>query len=315
MQEEYITKEQDNIYGELDLIELFNVLWQQKWIIVSVTAFISIAGLIYSLLLPNIYESKALLAPVQTSSGIPGSLRGYSNLAGLAGISLPTSSDEGNSVKAIKKINSLSFFEENILKNIFLPNLMAFKHWDKVTNNLSYDKSVYKKSTNTWIRDYSYPKQQTPSAQESYEKFKSEHLSLNEDTKSGFITISIKHQSPFIAKQWVEIVIDEINSFYRKKDKAESKKAVAYLNQQISATDLSEIKQVLAQLLQEETKKLALIEANQSYVFDYIDPPAVMEKKFGPRRALICIFSLLLGGILSITLVIMKHYVFYKKTI
>jgi hypothetical protein len=50
-------------------------------------------------------------------------------------------------------------------------------------------------------------------------------------------------------------------------------------------TSLSEIKQVLAQLLQEETKKLTLIEANQSYVFDYIDPPAVMEKKSEPKRS------------------------------
>ena len=49
-------------------------------------------------------------------------------------------------------------------------------------------------------------------------------------------------------------------------------------------TGLSEIKQVLAQLLQEETKKLTLIEANQFYVFDYIDPPAVMEQKSEPNR-------------------------------
>ena len=63
-------------------------------------------------------------------------------------------------------------------------------------------------------------------------------------------------------------------------------------------TGLSEIKQVLAQLLQEETKKLTLIEANQYYVFDYIDPPAVMEEKSEPKRALICIFMvLILGGI------------------
>ena len=69
-------------------------------------------------------------------------------------------------------------------------------------------------------------------------------LSLSEDKKSGFITLSIKHQSPFIAKQWVELIVNEVNSFYRQKDKSESEKAVSYLNQQISMTGLSEIKQV-----------------------------------------------------------------------
>ena len=78
-------------------------------------------------------------------------------------------------------------------------------------------------------------------------------------------------------------------------------------------TGLSEIKQVLAQLLQEETKKLTLVEANRSYVFDYIDPPAVMEQKSAPKRFLILILSALLGGILSILFVLIRHYLLSEK--
>ena len=78
-------------------------------------------------------------------------------------------------------------------------------------------------------------------------------------------------------------------------------------------TSLSEVKLVIAQLLQEETKKLTLIEANQSYVFDYIDPPAVMENKSEPSRAFICILSALIGGILSVVLVLLKHYGIREK--
>jgi hypothetical protein len=314
MQELHNNKHPNDFDDEIDLRELFYVLLKGKWIIVSLTAFVSIIGVIYSLLLPNIYQSNTMLVPVNISSGISGALGSYSGLAGLAGISLPSGGDEGNSAKAIQKISSLSFFENNILPNIYLPDLMAVKSWNIETNTLTFDESIYDTNSNTWIRDYSYPQQQIPSAQESFEVFKTEHLNLSEDKKSGFITLSIKHQSPFIAKQWVELVINEVNAFYRQKDKSESEKAVNYLNQQISITGLSEIKQVLAQLLQEETKKLTLIEANQYYVFDYIDPPAVMEEKSEPKRALICILSALLGGMLSILLVLIRHYNFNKKT-
>jgi len=313
MQEAHSNKHPNDFDDEIDLRELFYVLLEGKWIIVSLTAFVSIIGVIYSLLLPNIYESKAMLVPVNSSSGISGALGSYSGLAGLAGISLPSGGDEGNSAKAIQKISSLSFFENNILPNIHLPDLMAVKSWNSKTNTLTFDDSIYDTNSNTWIRDYSYPQQQIPSAQESFEVFKTAHLSLSEDKKSGFITVSIKHQSPFVAKQWAELVINEINAFYRQKDKLDSEKAVNYLNQQILMTGLSEIKQVIAQLLQEETKKLTLVEANQYYVFDFIDPPAVMEKKSEPKRALICILSALLGGMLSIVLVLIKHY-FTKKT-
>ena len=315
MQETHSNKHPNDFDDEIDLRELFYVLLEGKWIIVSLTAFVSIIGVIYSLLLPNIYESKAMLVPVNSSSGISRALGSYSGLAGLAGISLPSGGDEGNSAKAIQKISSLSFFENNILPNIHLPDLMAVKSWNSKTNTLTFDDSIYDTNSNTWIRDYSYPQQQIPSAQESFEVFKTAHLSLSEDKKSGFITLAIKHQSPFIAKQWVELVINQVNAFYRQKDKSESEKAVSYLNQQISITGLSEIKQVIAQLLQEETKKLTLIEANQYYVFDYIDPPAVMEKKSEPKRALICILSALLGGMLSVLLVLIRHYAFNKKTL
>jgi uncharacterized protein involved in exopolysaccharide biosynthesis len=312
MQETYTNKHPNDFDNEIDLRELFRILLDGKWIIVSVTTFISIIGVIYSLSLPNIYQSKAILVPVNSTSSIAGSLGSYSGLAGLAGISLPSSGDEGNSVKAIQKISSLSFFENNIMPNIYLQDLMAVKSWNPKTNTLAFDENIFKVNTNSWIRDYSYPQQQIPSAQESFAVFK-KHLVLSEDKKSGFITLYIKHQSPFVAKQWSELIVNEVNSYYRQKDKSESEKAVNYLNQQFLMTGLSEIKQVLAQLLQEETKKLALIEANQFYVFDYIDPPAAMEVKSEPKRAYICILIALVGGMLSVLLVIIRYYARIKK--
>ena len=286
--------------GEANLKDFFSILYLGKWLFIYITFLAAIIGVIYSLLIPNIYESKALLVPVNSSGGVSGALQNYSGLAGLAGISLASSNDEGNSAKAIQKIGSLSFFENNIITNINPLDLMAVKSWDQETNKLSYDEGVYRKKN-------------IPSTQQGFEKFTTKHLSLNEDKKSGFITLSIKHQSPFVAKLWAELVITEVNSFYRQKDKAESEKAVSYINQQISMTGFSEIKQVLAQLLQEETKKLILIEANESYVFDYIDPPAVMEKKSEPKRFFIVVLSTLLGIVLSTLLVLVRHYIYPKK--
>ncbi|MAX49411.1 MAG: chain length determinant protein [Gammaproteobacteria bacterium] len=314
MQDKYTSKHPNDFDVEINLLEIFYILFRGKWIIVSVTAFASIFAVIYSLSLPNIYESKALLAPVNPSNNIAGAYGNYGNLAGAAGINLFSSVDEGNAPKAIKQIKSLNFFKKNIMTNIYLPDLMAFKSWNPKTNTVIFDDNIYDTNTNTWIRDYSYPRQQIPSAQEGFKVFITKHLSLSEDKKTGFITLSIKHQSPFIAKEWVELIVNEVNSFYRQKDKSESEKSVSYLNQQISMTDLSEINQVLAQLLQEETKKLTLIEANQFYVFDYIDPPAVMELKSEPNRALICIFIALIGGMLSVVLVLIRHYAFSEKT-
>jgi capsular polysaccharide biosynthesis protein len=299
---------QSNIKNEIELIQLLNTLVKNKIIIILITAFASIAGVVYSLSLPNIYQSEAILAPASSSNSISGALRSYSGIAGLAGINLSSGDDGGNSQKAIQKLKSLSFFENNIMPHIFLPNLMAIESWNLETNKMVYDESIYIKNNNTWIRKTSFSRKSMPSAQESFAAFKSNHLTLNEDKNTGFITLSIKHQSPFIAKEWAELMIRKVNAFYREKDKLESENAVNYLSQKIKGTDLSEIKLAIADLLQEETKKLALIEANQYYVFDYIDPPAIMEQKSGPKRSLICIISALLGAISAIFLVLIHHY-------
>ena len=189
---------------------------------------------------------------------------------------------------------------------------MAIESWNIKTNTLAYDENIYKNDTNAWVRDYSYPYAQTPTAQESFKEFAAQ-FELSEDKQTGFLLLKVKHQSPFIAKQWAELLINQVNSFYRQKDKSESERAVSYLNQQITRTSLSEVKEAIAQLLQLETKKLTLIEANQFYVFEYIDPPAVMEIKSEPSRALITIISALLGGMLSILFVLMRHYVIKQK--
>jgi LPS O-antigen subunit length determinant protein (WzzB/FepE family) len=286
---------------ELDFRELFQVIWQGKWIVVAIVTFFSITAIIYSLSLPNIYQSKALLSPVAEQGGSSGGMQGIGGLAGIAGISLPQSG--GNAVEAIDKLGTLSFFTNNILPNIFLPDLMALDYWDASTQAVIYDEN-YNQKTQTWT--------QIPSAQESFMKFKA-YLSVNKKKKTGFVTISVKHQSPVVAQAWTELIVRELNEFFRVKDKAEATAAMEYLNAQMTQTSFAQIKQVIAQLLQQKIQQLTLIEVRDFYVFDYIDPPAVMEFKSEPARSIICIISALLGALLGVFVVLIRHFSMEKK--
>ena len=297
---------------QIDLREILIVLNSGKWIVACLTISFFIIGIIYSLMLPDIYKSEALLAPVDESSSLmSGALDQYRGLAGLAGLTLPSGNASSNSKKAIEVMSSLSFFENYIIPKIFLPNLMAVRSWDDKKNTIIYDESVYRINSNTWVNNSSNSEKMIPSAQQSFEVFKG-HLSI-EENENGYIVLTMSHQSPSIAKQWVEIFVEEINAYYRQKDKLQSEKAVIYLNKQIANTSLSEIRAVTASILEKEIQKLTLIEANKDYVFEYIYPPSVMEKKSEPYRSLIVGSSMLFGFILAVIFVLSRFYFFADK--
>jgi LPS O-antigen subunit length determinant protein (WzzB/FepE family) len=300
---------------EIDFKELFDILWNGKWLILSVTSFFSITAVIYSLALPNIYQSSAILNPVTAEGNASQALGGLGGMASLAGINLSTQSGDSNSVKAIKKLSTLSFFENNILPNIFLPNLLAVESWDPTSNNIAYREDIYEEAKQSWVRDVEYPQAQTPSAQEAFAVFRSEHITVSTDKDTGFVVLSVKHQSPFIAKAWTDLIVKQLNNFFRTKDKSEAQAAVTFLSTQIAQTNFAEIKQVIAQLLQQKTQQLTLIEVSDFYVFEYLDPPAVMERKSEPRRSLICLLGAFLGGCFSILFVVIRHYAFNNKSL
>lgn len=296
---------------EIDLRGLLKILLDGKWIIVAITSLFSILGLIYSLYLPNIYESRALLVP-SSPTNQSGILQNYGSLANLAGIDISEGS-ESNDVQAIEKIKSLSFFETHFLPYIFLPDLMAYKEWNSSANVSVYDNKKYNDISNMWVREHTFPQKLIPSAQESFETFVNKHLSISIDKKNNFVTVKIKHQSPHIAKEWTKLLIDQINSFYRKKDKNEAERASNYLNTLLAETNVIGVREVIALLLQQEIKKFTLIEANEFYVYEFIDPPAAMERKSQPKRALICILAALIGGMIGVITVLIRVYIFDEK--
>ena len=128
----------ESIDEPFDILDIFRILIGGKWIIACATISVSIIAIIYSLSLPNIYQSKAILVPVNSSSSISGALQSYSSVASLVGVSLPSEDGDSNSVQAIEKLGSLSFFKNDVLSAIFLPNLMAIKSWDHNSNKLIF---------------------------------------------------------------------------------------------------------------------------------------------------------------------------------
>lgn len=303
-------------YGdEIDLRELFATLWAAKKTIAAIVFLSGCISVLVALSLPNKYTSKALLAP-RSDSGAGGALgqmaAQFGGLAGLAGINLGGLGGQSEISVAIEMLKSREFFGTYLYDEVLI-DLMAAKGWDSDTGVTVTDDSLYDSKTETWIRDVRAPFQVKPSVQEAYDKFFKGFLSVVEDKKTGFVTVAVTHYSPTVARDWVFLIVNGVNEAVRARDVEEAEKSIAFLNQQRLKTNLVSLTEVFAALIEEQTKTVMLASASNEYVFQVIEPPVAPERKSEPERAMICVIGTLLGGMLAVLLVLLRHFAGAEK--
>jgi len=291
---------------QFDIFKIIEILKNKRIIIILITFIGTLLGLMISLNLPNTYISKAVLVPSSQSktSNVTSQLSGF---ASLAGVSLPA--DETNRTdNAIEIIKSFNFFEKYIYENNFFYYLMAADGWDKKTNTLTIDSSMYDQKTKKWISKSANNIDGRPSTQEAHQVFL-DNLSISKRKATSIVEISIKHFSPNVAKTFLDQLLIDINETIRESDIQDSIRRLKFLEEEIQKTQLSEVKEQLASLIQTQVQTIMLAKQNPEYVFKVLSTPISPEIKSGPQRAMIIILCFLLSNILSMIFVIAHHII------
>ena len=295
---------------EIDLRELFSVLWAGKKLIVAVTAVFAVVSVIYALSLPNQYKASAVVSPADSGGSSLGSMAGQlGGLASLAGINIG-SGESNETQEAMEIMQSWGFMEEFIQTHDLQVPVYAAIGWDKGSNNLKLDNDLYDVASKRWlIEDDESVENRAPSSWELYERFKS-RVAVSQDKTSGLINISVEYYSPQIAKQWVDLFISTINEYMRARKLEQVNRNIEYLTIQIEKTAIADMREVFYQLIEEQTKSKMLAEASPEYAFVTVSRAMVPEEKSQPKRALVCILGTLLGGMLSVLWVLVRRYAF-----
>lgn len=292
---------------EIDLRELFSVIWRGKWIILAVTAVFAIGAVVFAIKQPNIYKSEALLAPAseEQGGGLSALASQFGGLASLAGVNLGSKGGTDKTELAIEVLKSRQFTSEFIQKHNILADLMAAVKWDRDADKLIYDPELYNEQTNTWVREVKAPFKPEPSMQEAYKEFR-KIIVVNKAKDTGMVTLSVEHLSPTVAQQWVTWLIQDINKVMKDRDVAEAHRSTAFLNKQIASTNVADIKTVLYKLIEEQAKTIMFAEVRDEYVFKTIDPAIVPFFQTNPQKILIIFLSTILGFVFSIIFIILK---------
>lgn len=290
---------------EIDIRELFAVLWRGKWIILLMALVFAVGGISYAFYKPNVYTASALLAPANDDSSghIGGQLAG---LASLAGVNI----GEGNLNKTViarEVLKSRAFLGSFIRRHNLAVPLAATKDWDMVREQWVIDTDIFRPETSEWSVDDN-GKSLAPTDWELVEEFR-ELLHVGENRDTGMLTVSITFLSPVAVKKWVELLIKDLNDHMREQDVAEAEASIQYLESKLKETNIAGMQQVLYQLIESQTRTIMLANAQQEYVFKTIDPAVVPEEKSAPKRALISVAAIMLGGTLGIFIIFLQAFI------
>lgn len=294
---------------EIDLAELCHAIWSGKLLIIIISGLFAIISIIYAINQPNIYKATTLLSPTseQTGAGGLAKMAGqFGGLASLAGINIGGGGIDKTGL-ALEVLKSRVFLEKFINNHQLLVPLMAAKSWDISANTLIIDDEVYNQEIKKWVREVKAPKKPEPSPWQAYKKFKN-IFTITVDKKTGMITLAIEHLSPEIATQWLLWLVSDINVAMREQDKTEAQRSINYLTAKLKETQLADMQTIFYQLIEQQTKTIMLAEVSKEYVLKTIDPANAPEEKAKPKRVLIVVLGTMLGGIISVLIVLIRYF-------
>jgi len=284
---------------EIDLRELFGLLWAGRVLIVGVTAAAAVISVIVALSMTEIYRAEATLAPAgeeQASS----SLSQFGGAAALLGVSLPGGSDS-QITNSLAKMRSRDFIIRFIHEHDVLIPLFAGE-WEAEASTV--DSAIYDQSTGEWLLEAG-----KPTDLEAYRKFDG-IFNVNQDANSGLVTVAVEWHDPAMAQRWVNALVKSINQEVKQKDLTEANSAIEYLRKQLESTQLVEMQRVFYDLIESQTRISMLADVREEYVFQVVDPAVVPDQKIAPRRSLIAVLGTMLGAMLALVVVLVRHYVF-----
>lgn len=271
---------------EIDLFELWNILWQGKWLVIASTVVFAVGSVFYALSLTHWYRAEVLLAPAEArgTPSIGGQLGG---LAALAGVSV----GGGESAEAIATLRSREFVRSFIDDFDLMPILFS-DDWDA--------------SRGEWLDPNP---EEWPDIRDGVRFFLEDVLKVSEARDTLLVTLAVEWPDPELAAQWAMTLTSRLNQRLRDRALREADANVAYLQAELAKTNVVTLQQSIGRLLESELQKLMLARGNEEFAFRVIDAADVPKRPSRPRRSLIVVIGTLLGGMLGVFAVFVRHMV------
>jgi uncharacterized protein involved in exopolysaccharide biosynthesis len=232
----------------------------------------AVAGFVVFGQLERTYRSETVVVPVarDAGGGLLSSLRSQvGGLAQLAGFSMGGGGDKR--VESLATLTSEGFAREFIRGNDLAKSLFA-EEWDA-------EQKRWKNPDDA------------PSINDAVRKFSKEVVKISEDRRTGLVTLRVEWSDPNVSAAWANEMIAQINRQMQSAAIAEADKSIAYLHQEIAATQDVELRAALYRLVEAQIQNKVLASVQKDFAYKVIEPAVAsdLDHQVRPRRLVVMI--------------------------
>lgn len=270
---------------DVDLRRLWQVVTSSWRLVAGITLLFVLGGVAYLLLTKPSFRAETVLMPVSAGSASTALAQfgQISALAGLAGLNL----GQSESVEPLAILQSKRYLRDFILEHDLLPVLFAEK-WDA--------------GNETWL----VPPDEQPDIRDAVALFDKRVRKVREDKKTGLVTVSVQWTDPALAANWANQLARGVDEPMRKRVITETSNNIAYLEEQMKATDVVAMQEAIGRLLEGEMQKLMVAQGRQEFAFRIVDEAQVPKNSVWPKKSIVLLFSGFLGVGVSLFIVLVR---------
>lgn len=261
----------------------------ERWRLLMVLGGIfGVLGVAASFLVDKTYRVNTLVTMAEGDKlKLPSALSssGLGDLAALAGLAPPAGEDRSESLAILQSDLFLGRFIET---HKLTPQLFS-RRWDIAKGD--------------WKGGMLGA---PPTRKEAVRKFRKSALRIDEERKTGLITVGLIWAAPDSAADIANSMVADLNEMMRTRRIHDSQARVAALQEQLDTTATTEVRTALFSLLQQDLKTITIAKTRKDFALIVLDPAQKPDEydRVGPQRFVWLFVGGVCGGLIGVLIVL-----------
>lgn len=307
---------------EINLLELWQVIWKRRKFIAYFAGIVVVLTVIVSLLMTNIYESKATIMTVESKSATGGSGMAAALAAMGGGLASMIGTPDSASAAEISTLLKSNILRSKIIQEYNLLPILFSDQWDeekkrwKEPSFLDEIISLASKLIKAIKPEDKKAIKKEEGVPDVYDGLRELEDIVNIEEvkakgligKDNTIVVAAQFEDPEIAASLVNYFLAALNDHMSKEAKRVAALNKKYLEEQLPLNSDPLIKQKIYAMIAQQVETAMMAEVKENFSFKVIDPPMVPDKKLKPKRAQMVVLSFVVALFLAVFIVFLLEY-------